>query len=749
MFMLAPLLAMAQGSLDIYVSAQAAPNVYAWDGAGKEVVGKWPGYTFTEADLVEVGGKPWYKKTFTTSPLNIIFNNGKGGQTGDIKGVSRSSFYEYDGTAMATDVTEQYAAALNPDTVKPHRAWVYVNTTADVAPYLYTWGFGQADLTGKWPGTQMTGPTVKVGDKDWYKMSVTVKGGLSVILNDGGDAKHENVTQTDNIENLTDSVIFLTYDGTSAATVVTDDYAALLDDTAGTEPVNYVFTVFAQGPEDAYVYAYADGKDLTNKWAGDKLSALETATTPDGKTWAVRRFSIRPEGLLFTMGQNGPQTGNITKFGADSVYYIYDGASSVKDVTTTYVSSAKPVEQHMVKVYVNATTVPYLYAYNKIRENIVGGYPGKKMNAQKYVTADNKEWYLEEFQIDTVSVILHQLPANNQEDVDPTAATVENIAHDVFITYDGLGHAVADSLTYKGQDVTMSGDQPVESGDVKIFVQMDGGVPFIHAWDANGTVRTNAEWPGELMDTASELTAKDGHDWYQRAFDIKSVSLVINNGKVTEKENFNQTGDITDITSDQYFIYDGGTRATNVTGVINQLYSQRLDTALVDTTYLKYQKDGQYAYFAAPADWTEVYAYAYNTTASEGYVDVTPAWPGKKLESVGETEDGLKVYKWATTVANKATNIIFSNGSEGESRRQTADGLPFYNGGYYTMLSIDFIVPKPALSPINPNNPVTAIDSVEAGDSEPQVWYTISGQRVVKPVRRGLYICNGRKVLVR
>lgn len=761
LLLLLPALAMAQDSLDIYVSATAAPHIYAWDGGGKSLAGTWPGYAFTASDEVEVGGRRWYKKTFATSPINIIFNNGQGGtgnQTANIESVSTSSFFTYDGGGSYEDVTADYASNLAPDTVPVRTAWLYVSSIAATAPYLYAWGFGQPDLTGTWPGTQMAGPTVTVGDQQWYRMAVSVKGGLNVILNDGGDAKHENVVQTDNIEGLADSIMFLSYDGARTATIVTDGYAPLLADTTAADTTKYLFTVFSQGPDEAYLYAYGEGGDITNAWPGDKLSALPTETVAkDNTTWAVRRFAEMPKGLLYTMGKNGPQTGNITAFAADTMYYVYNGTTGYADVTKTYNPNAKDVTPHTVKVYVNAKTVPYLYAYNSIRENIVGNYPGKKMNTQKYLTPDGKVWYMEEFELDSVSVILHLLPANNADDTDPSAATVANIANDIFVDYDGLGHATADSTLYKGAEIVKSSEAPIEAGDVKVYVQSAADVPYLHAWDANGAVKTTGEWPGEQMTLSTDLTAKDGRNWYQRAFDLKGVNFVINNGKVADAANFRQTGDIKDVTTDQYYIYDGGTRATNVTGVVNQLYNQQLDTALVDTSYVKYQSTGQYAYFEAPADWTEVYAYAYNTTASEGYVDVTAAWPGKKIEAVGETKDGLKVYKWSTTVTNKATNIIFNNGGRADNGtlQQTADQLPFYNGGYYTMFSIDFIAPA---IPVKVFNPDTTDEEVPTGihttyegpsSSRTDAWYTLGGRRVANPTAPGLYIHNGRKYVVK
>ena len=47
------------------------------------------------------------------------------------------------------------------------------------------------------------------------------------------------------------------------------------------------------------------------------------------------------------------------------------------------------------------------------------------------------------------------------------------------------------------------------------------------------------------------------------------------------------------------------------------------------------------------------------------------------------------------------------------------------------------------------NGTTTAIDNVTISGMEDGTWYTISGLRVNRPAAKGVYIHNGRKVIVK
>ena len=86
--------------------------------------------------------------------------------------------------------------------------------------------------------------------------------------------------------------------------------------------------------------------------------------------------------------------------------------------------------------------------------------------------------------------------------------------------------------------------------------------------------------------------------------------------------------------------------------------------------------------------------------------------------------------------------IIFSY-NNGTKTVQTKD-MPFVNGGYYTIEGLQSVVPDVVTSVRN-----LIADGVET-DVRLHGWYTLQGQKLSqKPVQNGVYIHDGKKILVR
>lgn len=104
----------------IYVKAEVAPYLYSWYNANNQVfqpLGLWPGTLMTETEVVK--GESFWKMSIATSEdvtsFNIIFNNGSGGQTADIVGLSSNRYYTYDGYRSYTDISEEYGTVPNAE----------------------------------------------------------------------------------------------------------------------------------------------------------------------------------------------------------------------------------------------------------------------------------------------------------------------------------------------------------------------------------------------------------------------------------------------------------------------------------------------------------------------------------------------------------------------------------------------------------------------------------------------------------
>ena len=111
----------AGNSITIYVQADEAPYLWAWNGLGINSVNifsePWPGRQFTEKKTVQ--GTEFWCYTFDGSniPINILFNdggaNGPVEQTEDINGITADRYFTYDGVSTYVDVTEQYGGTID------------------------------------------------------------------------------------------------------------------------------------------------------------------------------------------------------------------------------------------------------------------------------------------------------------------------------------------------------------------------------------------------------------------------------------------------------------------------------------------------------------------------------------------------------------------------------------------------------------------------------------------------------------
>lgn len=70
-------------------------NCYAWDANENKLLGEWPGQKTSVTDIYTDGAKYAIWKFSNTDNINIIFNNGSGGQTANITGLRKGNRYVY------------------------------------------------------------------------------------------------------------------------------------------------------------------------------------------------------------------------------------------------------------------------------------------------------------------------------------------------------------------------------------------------------------------------------------------------------------------------------------------------------------------------------------------------------------------------------------------------------------------------------------------------------------------------------
>jgi len=162
---------------------------------------------------------------------------------------------------------------------------------------------------------------------------------------------------------------------------------------------------------------------------------------------------------------------------------------------------------------------------------------------------------------------------------------------------------------------------------------------------------------------------------------------------------------------------------------------------------LKANKDERCAFFEVPSSWgvpSKISCWNWDKTAN--YTKGT--WPGSDCKLVRLLPNGRRVFKWTMgnndrkAVSGDNEGIIFSY-NNGTKTVQTKD-MPFVNGGYYTIEGLQSVVP----------DVVTSVRNLIADGAETDVrlhgWYTLQGQKLSqKPVQNGVYIHDGKKVLVK
>ena len=139
------------------------------------------------------------------------------------------------------------------------------------------------------------------------------------------------------------------------------------------------------------------------------------------------------------------------------------------------------------------------------------------------------------------------------------------------------------------------------------------------------------------------------------------------------------------------------------------------------------------AFFEAPMTWgSQIFTWAW-MNGGDGKDYVGTSWPGVEATLLGTADNGNKVFKWVSAKTTAPNNIIFSGGGN-----KTAD-LVFTNAGYYTKDGKQAVVTA------------TGIESIRTTPSyKDNVIYDLQGRKVGKDqLKKGLYIVNGKKIVIR
>ena len=282
-----------------------------------------------------------------------------------------------------------------------------------------------------------------------------------------------------------------------------------------------------------------------------------------------------------------------------------------------------------------------------------------------------------------------------------------------------FAYYVSSNITVEG---LTPGDDDVEPGQsVTVYVEATTA-PRLYAWYGSG-MALNGSWPGSSM---KETATVNGKTFWKKTFNVLPLNIIFNNGNAGDN---NKTADITGLTHDSYFTYDGKKTYTDVT---DQYYTP--EPAAIPAC-VKPIEGHLYAYFQGNKDYDTPYIWVWG--ANDKNYCKNKNWPGDLIEKVGTDGKGHNVYLWdggeLKEGAALPTGVLFSNSSKGDPK---TDDFKFNNGGYYNASGFIGVATSDVKS-------IKVVNNHNAG-----VTYNLSGQRVGRGYR-GLVIQNGKKVMVK
>ena len=219
--------------------------------------------------------------------------------------------------------------------------------------------------------------------------------------------------------------------------------------------------------------------------------------------------------------------------------------------------------------------------------------------------------------------------------------------------------------------------------------------PYIYVWyDDNGTTKKpNGDW----YNTKAMTAYATGWYVYNVPAGVSSVNFILT---TTAGANDSQklTGNVTNVTSDVYYAVNGSSASET---------TERPDIVSEDV----------YVYFLNKSNWEKVYCYLYIDKQAH------TTWPGLEMTLDNSIEhDG--VTGWYTLKVPdefKSASFVINNGLDGTA----LNGETVYDG-----------------------STATGISGINISKQDAEGWYTLSGMRVSKPTKAGVYIHNGKKIVI-
>ena len=368
-------------------------------------------------------------------------------------------------------------------------------------------------------------------------------------------------------------------------------------------------------------------------------------------------------------------------------------ATSSEGEKTGKVTYTKVDPNAAITVYVKADKAPYIHAWTTTGPNagdLTGKWPGKVMDGP--VEIDGAKFWTYDFDnVESFNVIL-----NNGSGAQ--SGKFEGITGDIYLEYDGSTSA-------------KKIDAPVNTvATAKVTLSPNGG-DFQKTISVTATLSNNA---------------KSG--WYKIG-DGEQVALTP--GKVAT---FTLGEDM--LEGESKTVTWSATNADNETKTGSATFNKIKEVVIPTPT-------GIFAYFLAPAEWSDIHVWAWNDT--DNFTGGN--WPGVACTKTGAKKNGLDVWMWKYDgdLTGAPTNIIFNNNGNGANQTET---FAFVNGAVYNR------------SGKTNENVSTGINQTVAAQKAPAKLkiYSINGVKVAEVnkvsdaeyvLAPGMYICNGKKFVIK
>ena len=364
-------------------------------------------------------------------------------------------------------------------------------------------------------------------------------------------------------------------------------------------------------------------------------------------------------------------------------------ATSSEGEKTGKVTYTKVDPNAAITVYVKADKAPYIHAWITGGKNLTGEWPGKVMDGP--VEIDGAKYWTYDFDnVESFNVILNNGSGSQ-------SGKFEGITGDIYLEYDGGTSAKKISA-------------PVNTvATAKVTLSPNGG-DFQKTISVTATLSNNA---------------KSG--WYKIG---NGEQVALTPGKAAT---FTLGADMME--GESQTVTWSATNADNETKTGSATFNKLKEVVIPTPT-------GIYAYFLAPAEWSDIHVWAWNDT--DNFTGGN--WPGVACTKTGAKKNGLDVWMWKYDgdLTGAPTKIIFNNNGNGANQTET---FAFVNGAVYnrsgkTNESVSTGINQVGSKKAPAKLKIYSINGVKVAE----VNKVSDAEYVLAP---GMYICNGKKFVIK